>query len=158
ITHDWGAYTRNSGNMRGGSNLIEVLVGADGRVISRSSTPGSGQLPAGAFAMISRGITMRTTLDALQGGEGVDITYSASSDITQRLQWSIGGATALVRDGVEQTPVHYDSPADEVDVQGRPAVGFKDGGRTMMLVVADGRQTDVRGLTADGMADLMKNL
>ena len=78
--------------------------------------------------------------------------------MTERLKYAIGGAVALVQNGVVPPAIHYDSPSDEVDVAGRPAVGFKDGGKTMLLAIVDGRQTDVKGLDANGMAQFMKSL
>lgn len=157
ITPDWGAYTRNSGVFKAASPKIEVIVGADGTVVAKSDTPTAAQLAPGSYALVAYGATTKN-LDALSVGDPVSISYGVSSTIAQKLQYAIGGAVALVRNGVVPAAVHYDSPSDEVDVQGRPALGFKDGGRTMLLVVVDGHQSDVPGLTAQQMAAFMKSL
>ncbi|HEY4277566.1 MAG TPA: phosphodiester glycosidase family protein [Conexibacter sp.] len=157
FTSDWGSYTRDSGSFRTGTPEIEVHV-SDGHVVSKASVPASEPLAKGDYAMLAIGKTAVTTLDALQVGDAVDITYGATSNIAEKLRYAIGGAVQLIRDGVVPAAVHYDSPGDEADVAGRPALAFKDGGRTMMLIVTDGRQTDVHGFNATDFANFVKSL
>ena len=119
----------------------------------RRSTPtaaGAGQLPANSFALVGRE-QGAAALRALQVGDAVTLAYDLKSDIADTLDFAVGGRQILVKDGVPQ-------PESVVGTDGqapRTSIGFKDGGKTMLLVTADGRQSLVLGPTRAQMGELM---
>src|SRR5262249_26089285 len=132
---------------------VEVLV-TDGRVVS--VTPGgagSGTIPASSFYLEGRGAEA-TALEALQPGDAVTWTHSVSDAMRNSLRSALGGRQLLVHDGV---PAREDVLGSDGDAP-RTAAGIKDGGRTLMIVVADGRQTLVTGPTRASMATIMASL
>ena len=91
---------------------------------------------------------------ALQVGDAVTLAYDLKSDIAETLDFAVGGRQILVKDGVPQ-------PESVVGTDGqapRTSIGFKDGGKTMLLVTADGRQSLVLGPTRAQMGVLMADL
>src|SRR5262249_25353067 len=114
---------------------------------------GAGQLPADSFALVGRE-QGAVALRALKVGDDVTLTYALKSDIADELKFAVGGRQILVKDGVPQ-------PESVVGTDGqapRTAIGFKDGGKTMLLVTADGRQSLVLGPTRAQMGELMASL
>ena len=63
------------------------------------------------------------------------------------MQFAVGGNQPLVRDGAALPDGQLDNA-----VHPRTAIGFKDGGKTMLLVTADGRQAPVLGVTLRQLA------
>ena len=131
----WGTYSRSRG-VQGATDVAEVVV-TDGKVASVNPTAaGSGQLPANSFALVGRE-QGAAALRALQVGDAVTLAYDLKSDIAETLDFAVGGRQILVKDGVPQ-------PESVVGTDGqapRTSIGFKDGGKTMLLVTADGRQS-----------------
>lgn len=124
----------------------------DGKVASVGA-PGSGQLPGNAFALDGREAGA-AAIRALQAGDAVALHYALKSDIGDQLSFAVGGRQILVKDGVPQ-------PESVVGTDGnapRTAIGFKDGGKTMLLAIADGRQSLVLGPTRAQMGELMAAL
>ncbi len=142
----WGTFTRTRG-VQGATNVAEVIV-TDGKVASiNPTTAGAGELPANSFALVGREAGA-DALRALQVGDAVTLAYDLKSDIADKLTFAVGGNVILVKDGVPQ-------PGAGGELAPRTAIGFKDGGKTLMLVTADGRQSLVAGPTvrADRRAD-----
>ena len=130
------------------------MIVTDGKVSSVNATAaGAGQLPENSFALVGRE-TGAVALRALKVGDPVTLRYALKSDIADQLQFAVGGRQILVRDGVPQ-------PESIVGTDGqapRTSIGFKDGGRTMLLVTTDGRQSLVLGPTLAQMGVLMADL
>ncbi len=150
-TPAWGTYSRTRGLGEGVTDVAEAIV-VDGKVASVGA-PGAGQLPDNAFAIDGREAGA-AAIRALQVGDGVALHYALKSDIADQLSFAVGGRQILVKDGVPQ-------PESVVGSDGnapRTAIGFKDGGRTMLLAIADGRQSLVLGPTRAQMGELMASL
>ena len=72
---------------------------------------------------------------ALAPGDAATLTYGLKDAIAKEMQFAVGGNQPLVRDGAALPDGQLDNA-----VHPRTAIGFKDGGKTMLLVTADGRQ------------------
>ena len=127
------------------------MIVTDGKVASiNPTTAGAGDLPANSFALVGREAGA-DAIRALQVGDAVTLAYDLKSDIADQLTFAVGGNVILVKDGIPQ-------PGAGGELAPRTAIGFKHGGKTLMLLTADGRQSlvarpDVRQ-TAELMADL----
>ena len=142
----WGSFTRTRG-VQGATDIAEVIV-TDGKVASiNPRTAGAGELPANSFALVGRE-NGATALRALQLGDAVSLAYDLKSDIADRLTFAVGGNVILVSGGVPQ-------PGAGGELAPRTAIGFKNGGKTLLLVTADGRQSLVLGPTVRQTAELM---
>ena len=146
FTAKWGRYSRARG-LAGVANVAEALV-TDGRVVSVSDGAGAGEIPAGSFHLVGRE-RAADAIRALRAGDEVRLAYGLSGEAAQQLQFAIGGNEVLVRDG--------QVVGRDQSVHPRTAIGFKDGGRTMLLFVADGRQTQVLGMTTQKVAELLRD-
>jgi Phosphodiester glycosidase/Collagen triple helix repeat (20 copies)/Calcineurin-like phosphoesterase len=147
FTSKWGSYSRAAG-LSGVRNVAEVLV-TDGRVVSvNADGAGAGAIPAGSFYLVGRE-GAADAIRALSVGDEVSLAYGLSGDVAQQLQFAIGGNEVLVRDGRVV--------GSDQSVHPRTAIGFKDGGRTMLLLVADGRQTQTLGMTTQKVAEIMRD-
>ena len=148
----WGTYSRARG-VSGSTDLAEAIV-TDGKVSSINPAGAeAGQLPANSFALVGRE-QGAAALRALHVGDAVTLRYALKSDIADTLDFAVGGRQILVKDGVPQ-------PESVVGTDGqapRTSIGFKDGGKTMLLVTADGRQSLVLGPTRAQMGVLMADL
>ncbi|MBE2320134.1 phosphodiester glycosidase family protein [Solirubrobacter sp. CPCC 204708] len=145
----WGTYSRMRG-VQGSTNVAEVIV-TDGKVASiNPTTAGAGELPANSFALVGREAGAEA-IRALQVGDAVSLAYDLKSDIADQLTFAVGGNVVLVQNGIPQ-------PAAGGEQAPRTAIGFKNGGKTLMLVTADGRQSLVAGPTVRQTAELMADL
>jgi hypothetical protein len=149
-TPAWGAYSRRRG-LDTATDVAEAIV-VGGKVAS-VGLPGSGQLADDAFALDGREAGA-AAIRALNAGDGVALHYALKSDVADQLAFAVGGRQILVKNGVPQ-------PESVVGTDGnapRTAIGFKDGGKTMLLAIADGRQSLVLGPTRAQMGELMAAL
>jgi exopolysaccharide biosynthesis protein/3',5'-cyclic AMP phosphodiesterase CpdA len=148
-TSAWGSYSRAIG-IGSSANVASATI-VDGKVVSvDSSGAGTGDIPANAFVLVGR----ERSADAIrtfQPGDNASLSYGLKDAIAQQMKFAVGFNTVLVRDG---TAV----PSGDTSVAPRTAIGFKDGGKTMMLVVADGHQTTVPGPTLTQMGQIMQGL
>ena len=68
------------------------------------------------------------------------------------MQWAIGTNKPLVQNGVL-------TPQGDKSVAPRTAIGFKDGGKTMFLLITDGRQTNAAlGTTLEQTGQMLLDL
>jgi 3',5'-cyclic AMP phosphodiesterase CpdA len=141
----WGTATR-ARPLTGVANVAEALV-QDGKVVSVSPTVGAGAIPANGFYLVGRDAAA-TAIKALNAGDPVTLTYGLKDAIAQQMQWAIGTNKPLVTNGVALAE-------GDTSVAPRTAIGFKDGGRTMFLLITDGRQTQVTGTTLKQTADML---
>ncbi|MGE4425641.1 MAG: phosphodiester glycosidase family protein [Solirubrobacteraceae bacterium] len=149
FTPHWGATSRARG-VNGATDIAEVLV-RDGKVVSVNPTgAGAEAIAKNELYLVGREAGAEA-IRALEPGDDVALTYGLKDEIAKQLKFAVGGNRELVRDGeiVPQTD-HSIAP--------RTLIGFKDGGRTMIMVTADGRQAPVDGLTFPEAADLMHRL
>lgn len=152
----WGPYTR-ARVVDGASEVRTVLV-RDGRVAEVRDSTRAGQLDAGSFELVGRGAGARR-LAGLEPGTTVGTTAAATfQGIARTPLFAVGGVAYLVRGG----QITDDGAPADLDRRGpypRVAIGFGSGGRTLLLVVADGRQATSSGfLRTIDFAQLLKDL
>ena len=129
-TSAWGNQIRGRG-MAGVANVAEVLV-KDDKVVEVHPSAGTGAIPDGAYYLVGRDAGA-DAIKALQPGDSVKLTYGLKDTAAQQLQWAIGTNKPLIQNGVA-------TPQGDTSVAPRTAIGFKDGGKTMFLLITDGRQ------------------
>jgi hypothetical protein len=141
-TAEWGASPRAQ-QTGGSSNVTEVLV-RGGRVTSVSPTVGTGALPEGTTALIGReaGADLLRTLGT---GDEVAISYGVTPEAAADFRFALGTDAQLVRDGVAVPDAEANAGASGNAIAPRTAIGFKDGGRTMILLTVDGPGGTGRG-------------
>ena len=147
-TSAWGDYSRARG-VSGATDVASVLVQDDKVVTVDAGSAGAGAIPEGAFVLVGREAGA-TAIRALAPGDDVTLGYELRDDIAQQMRFVIGSNRELVRDGVARPDSELDN-----DVHPRTVIGFKDGGRTMLLVTNDGRQSPVLGMTMRELASFM---
>ena len=147
----WGDYSRGIG-VRGASDVASVLVQGDTVASVDRSGAGAGPVPDGAFVLVGREAGA-AAIRTLQPGDKVSLSYDLRDDVAKQMKFVIGSNRELVRDGVAR-------PDSELDnaVHPRTMIGFKDDGRTMLLVTNDGRQSPVNGMMMPELARFMVRL
>ena len=149
FTSAWGTYSRARG-LSGATNVAEVLV-RENKVVSVGA-PGAGEIPADGFVLVGRDAAA-DAIRALAPGDDATLTYGLKDELARQMQFTVGGNQPLVRDG-QPLP---DSQL-ETAIHPRTAIGFKDGGKTLLLVTADGRQDPVLGVSLRRLARFMADL
>jgi hypothetical protein len=155
-TRAWGAYSRAlvTGTA---TNTAEVWI-ADGRVVRAAQAPEGGTLPAGTTALVGREAGAEA-LRTLAVGDVVELSYALSPDAATQLRFAVGTDVALVRDGVQRPDSETSQGAAGTSPAPRTAIGFKDGGRTLLLVTIDGPGGTGRGgVTLPKLASIMFGL
>lgn len=148
FTSKWGEYNRAIA-VGGSTDVASVLV-QDGTVVSVDpAAAGSGAIPEGAFELVGREAGA-AAIRALAPGDDAALTYELSDAMAKQMKFVIGTNRELVRDGVARPDGELDN-----DVHPRTVIGFKDGGRTMLLVTNDGRQSPINGMTMRELAAFM---
>ncbi len=150
-TSAWGTYRRSIG-VNGATDVASVLVQDDRVVTVDPSTAGEGSIPGGAFVLVGREAGA-AAIRALRPGDAVTLAYELSDEIARQMRFVVGSNRELVRDGVARPDSELDN-----DVHPRTVIGFKDDGRTMLLVTNDGRQPPVTGMTMRELARFMVRL
>ncbi|WP_042148470.1 phosphodiester glycosidase family protein [Paucisalibacillus sp. EB02] len=145
-----GLYTSVWGQAQrpGASNVYEVFV-QDGVVVSTSNQAGNGVIAADSFVLVGRE-TGATKLQELSIGDEVAVSYAPRVDGDSMMNFAIGGNVVLVDNGTVPKGL------DDTTTAPRTAIGYSEDGKTMILVVVDGRQTDSRGMTFKELGELMK--
>jgi hypothetical protein len=158
-TSEWGAYDRQTqvGGAANAANSAEVWV-ANGVVTRAAQPPTGGTLPEGTTALVGReagAVTLRT----LAVGDPVALSYAVSPAMEDRLQFAVGTDAQLVRDGEAVPDSESGAGASGNSIAPRTAIGFKDGGRTMMLLTVDGPGgTGKGGATLPQVAHMLDDL
>ncbi|MEU6344565.1 phosphodiester glycosidase family protein [Streptomyces sp. NPDC046977] len=132
FTPAWGTYSRNNG-LTGVANdqIAEALV-TNGSVVSvtPSGPAGSGAIPDGSFVLVGRGAAA-TAIRALQPGDPATLSYALADNAAKTMQFAIGHGGTIVAGG--QVVKGLDT-----SIAPRTALGFKDGGKTLVLATWDG--------------------
>ncbi|HEY6891151.1 MAG TPA: phosphodiester glycosidase family protein [Solirubrobacter sp.] len=148
-TSAWGSQIR-SRSVAGVANVAEVLV-QDDKVVEVHNSAGTGAIPDGAYYLVGRDAGA-DAIKALKPGDPVKLTYGLKDSATQQMQWAIGTNKPLIQNGVAV-------PQGDTSVAPRTAIGFKDGGKTMFLLITDGRQTQAAlGTTLAQTAQMLLDL
>ncbi|MFJ9062082.1 phosphodiester glycosidase family protein [Streptomyces sp. NPDC102409] len=148
-TSAWGSADRAL-TVDGALPAAEVTV-RDGKVVSRSDTPGSGPVPEDTVVLVGREAGAGP-LAALEPGDPVGIEYRARTDGGAVPRTAVGGRELLVVDGTAQ---NHDGEGNNTAAP-RTAVGFSKDGRTMQVLTVDGRQTDSGGVTLTELGEMMR--
>ncbi|MET8767166.1 phosphodiester glycosidase family protein [Streptomyces sp. NPDC004658] len=131
-------------------DTYEVKV-RGGKVVSASEAPGGGSIPADTTVLVGREEGARQ-LRKLSVGDPVDVTHTlVASSSGVPYAFAIGGFPIL-RDG---SPL---SGLDDSTSAVRTAVGYKGGGRQMLLLALDGSAHYRGGLTVAEEAQTMRAL
>jgi hypothetical protein len=160
-TSEWGAYDRQA-NLGGNppvANVAEVWV-ADGKVVKAATAPGAGKgtLPEGTTALVGREAAA-TTLRTLGVGDAVELTYGVNPEMEDRYRFAVGTDAQLVRGGEPVPDAEANAGASGASIAPRTAIGFKDGGKTMILLTVDGPGgTGKGGSTLPQVARMMDDL
>ncbi|MFD0504776.1 phosphodiester glycosidase family protein [Streptomyces chiangmaiensis] len=132
FTSAWGDYSRNRG-LTGVPNdqIAEVLV-KNGSVVSvtPSGPAGAGTIPDDGFVLVGRGAAA-TALRALQPGDPVKLDYDLADNVAKTMKFALGHGGTIVSGG--QVVKGLDT-----SIAPRTALGFKDGGRQLVLATWDG--------------------
>ncbi len=148
-TSAWGGQIRGR-SVAGVANVAEALV-QDGKVVEVHTAAGSGAIPDGAFYLVGRDAGA-DAIKALEPGDPVTLTYGLKDEAARQMQWAIGTNKPLVQNGVLV-------PQGDKSVAPRTAIGFKDGGKTMFLLITDGRQTNAAlGTTLEQTGQMLLDL
>lgn len=128
----WGEYSRNRGFTGVAADRVAEVVVDDGAVVSvaPSGPAGSGPLPEGGFALVGRD-GAADALRALRPGDPVSLRYGLADEAARDLEFALGHGGTIVRDGEVVDGL-------QTSVAPRTALGFKDGGRTLVLATWDG--------------------
>ncbi|AKJ14674.1 hypothetical protein ABB07_32825 [Streptomyces incarnatus] len=132
------------------TDTYEVRV-RGGRVVSASDTPGSGAIPADTTVLVGREEGAQR-LRKLSVGEPVKVTHdlvAASSGV--RYAFAVGGFPVLEHG--EALP-----GLDDKTSSVRTAVGFRDGGRQLLILALDGAAAYRTGMTLAEEAGTMRSL
>ncbi|TDW65640.1 phosphodiester glycosidase family protein [Kribbella pratensis] len=127
-TSAWGEYSRGRG-FTGVTDLAEVLV-QNNKVVSVSPTAGSGPIPADGFYLVGRDAAA-TALRALQPGDALTLHYELANDVAKTMKFALGQGGTIVSKGRVV-------PGLDTSIAPRTALGFKNGGRTLVLATWDG--------------------
>ncbi|WP_203947492.1 phosphodiester glycosidase family protein, partial [Planotetraspora thailandica] len=132
FTSAWGTYSRNRG-LTGVANdqIAEVLV-QNGKVVSvtPNGPAGSGTIPADGFYLVGRGASA-TAIRALQPGDPVALSYALADDVAKTMKFALGNGGTIVSGGKVVGGL-------DTSIAPRTALGFKDGGHTLVLATWDG--------------------
>ncbi|MER6737218.1 phosphodiester glycosidase family protein [Streptomyces puniciscabiei] len=132
------------------TDTYEVKV-RGGRVVSASDTPGSGAIPADTTVLVGREEGAQQ-LRKLAVGDAVKVTHdlvAASSGV--RYAFAVGGFPVL-QNGEAL------SGLDDTTSSVRTAVGFRDGGRQLLILALDGAAAYRTGMTVAEEAGTMRSL
>lgn len=132
FTSAWGTYSRNTG-LTGVANdqIAEVLV-EHGTVVSvtPNGPAGSGAIPADGFVLVGRGAAA-TAIRALQPGDPAALSYALADNAARKMRFALGHGGTIVSAGKVAGGL-------DTSIAPRTALGFKDGGRTLVLATWDG--------------------
>ena len=132
FTSAWGDYSRNRG-LTGVANdqIAEVLV-KNGSVVSvtPNGPAGSGTIPDDGFVLVGRGAAA-TAIRALQPGDPVTLSYALADDVAKTMKFALGDGGTIVSGGKVVSGL-------DTSIAPRTALGFKDGGHTLVLATWDG--------------------
>ncbi|MGW1734233.1 phosphodiester glycosidase family protein [Streptomyces sp. NPDC001999] len=132
FTPAWGDYSRNGG-LTGVPNdqIAEVLV-KNGSVVSvtPNGPAGSGTIADESFVLVGRGASA-TALRALQPGDPVKLDYDLADNAAKTMKFALGHGGTIVSGGKVVSGL-------DTSIAPRTALGFKNGGKTLVLATWDG--------------------
>ncbi|MCX5313862.1 phosphodiester glycosidase family protein [Streptomyces sp. NBC_00154] len=132
FTSAWGDYSRNRG-LTGVPNdqIAEVLV-KNGSVVSvtPNGPAGSGTIPDDSFVLVGRGAAA-TALRGLQPGDPAKLNYDLADNVAKTMKFAVGHGGTIISGGKVVSGL-------DTSIAPRTALGFKDGGKKLVLATWDG--------------------
>ncbi|GHJ37072.1 hypothetical protein Sm713_26810 [Streptomyces sp. TS71-3] len=132
FTSAWGDYSRGRG-LSGVSNdeIAEVLV-KNGSVVSvtPNGPAGSGTIADDSFVLVGRGASA-TALRALKPGDPVKLGYDLADNAAKTMKFALGHGGTIVSGGKVVSGL-------DTSIAPRTALGFKNGGKSLVLATWDG--------------------
>lgn len=142
----WGQASR-SGVVNESGSVYEVMV-EDGVVVNASNEISNEEIDENTLVLIGRE-EGASKLEELNIGDAVSVDYAPKMSEDGEFEFAIGGNPVLVKNDEVQN-------VDDQTLAPRTAVGFSQDGKTMYLVLVDGRQSSSRGMSLHEMGELMK--
>ncbi|MGP4099874.1 phosphodiester glycosidase family protein [Nonomuraea sp. KM90] len=132
FTSAWGDYSRNRGLGGVGTDRIAEVLVENGSVVSvtPNGPAGAGTIPDGGFVLVGRDAAA-VAIRALRPGDPVALDYELADDVAKQMKFALGHGGTIVSGG--QAVAGLDP-----SIAPRTALGFKDGGRTLVLATWDG--------------------
>ncbi len=131
------------------SDETEEVVVRDGVVVAERDRPGEGPIPDDTLVLVGREDGAEE-LERLDPGDRVRVRYRLVPADGPPLTFAVGGFP-IARDGA-------DLPGLDTSVLApRTAAGVSGDGRTVWLVVVDGRSDDSVGMTVAELAELVRS-
>lgn len=126
-TSAWGDYSRaRAFDGVPDDTVAEVLVEKNTVVSVTAHGPaGSGAIPDDGFVLVGRDAAA-DAIRALQPGDPVTLSYALSDDVAKTMRFALGDGGTIVQDGKVVDGL-------QTSVAPRTALGFKDGGKTLVL-------------------------
>jgi len=143
------------------TNGVTCIAIRDGVVQSRIAgwprpAPSSTSEELGLIYLAARG-SAATSAASLSVGDAVEISGQLRPD-AENIIAAFSGKPVLLRDGVIASDLWKHTGIQSLFAAPRSAAGLTQDSRTLLLVVADGRQSMARGLTLSELAELMRSL
>ncbi len=143
------------------TNGVTCIAIRDGVVESQTAgwprpTPPSTPESPGLMHLAVRG-SAAASAASLSVGDEVKISGQLRPD-AEGIIAAFSGKPVLLRDGAIAPDLWKHIGIQSLFAAPRSAVGLTQDGRTLLLVVADGRQSVARGLTLNELAELMRSL
>ncbi|RJQ82011.1 phosphodiester glycosidase family protein [Pseudonocardiaceae bacterium YIM PH 21723] len=154
FTPVWGTESRA---IRDAGVQREAII-TDGVVTEKHDAPAAGRLAGNAVALVGAE-SAADLVGALAVGDRVDARYAAQIDPLAQMTTLLGARVVLVRNGAVQqlTDLAFADPLTGQVRNPETAIGFRNAGRQLMLVVVDGRSSASCGVSASEMAQIMRD-
>ncbi|WP_052489236.1 phosphodiester glycosidase family protein [Streptomyces sp. 150FB] len=132
FTSAWGDYSRNRGLTGVADDQIAEVLVKNGSVVSvtPNGPAGSGAIPADSFVLVGRGAAA-TAIRALRPGDPAKLSYALADNAAKTMKFALGHGGTIVSGG--QVVKGLDT-----SIAPRTSLGFKDGGKTLVLATWDG--------------------
>ncbi|MCL2728774.1 MAG: phosphodiester glycosidase family protein [Actinomycetia bacterium] len=132
FTSAWGDYSRNRALAGVAADQIAEVLVRGGKVVSVTPTgpAGSGAIPDDGFVLVGRGAAA-TAIRALQPGDPATLAYGLADNAAKKMKFALGHGGTIVSGG--QVVKGLDT-----SIAPRTALGFTNGGRTLVLATWDG--------------------
>ncbi|TLW91536.1 phosphodiester glycosidase family protein [Saccharomonospora piscinae] len=131
------------------SEQTEEVVVRDGVVVAERDRPGDGPIPEDTVVLVGRE-DGAAELEALDEGDRVLVRHDLTTFDGPPLSFAVGGFP-IVRGGDDLRGL------DDTVLAPRTAAGVSADGRTVWLVVVDGRSDDSAGMTVAELAELVRS-
>ncbi|MFI9574627.1 phosphodiester glycosidase family protein [Microbispora rosea] len=151
FTDQWGPGLRT---LIGHGTPVTELVVSGGVVTAVNDAVTTTPVPAGGLVVVGVG-SAAAPLAAAKAGDPVTLTTGLRTDSPAKLRTALGSGEVLVRDG---QAVDFPPSTGNDAPKPRTAIGWRDGGRRLLLVTVDGSANFSAGLSFDETAKLLVRL